>query len=377
MLPPDHDVQLRRLCLRLGLRNGLLIGLALALGVWGTDAILLSTSHVRLLYPSLLLGCLALLLLGGLGGWLAAWFGGAPAGGLVWLLVASLMTLAIGHLPYEGRSLIVWLADRRFWGLPVYPFSFPARLRLLMAGFFIVLLLTILGLLQDHRLEGIGSGVNADGRLDSRAWFLLILPLPLVLAVGLSADNLVNSPLRVAPRLVHEAIRTGRTYPGDLFELSLERGVNYNAISGVRDQMSENYSLLIGQVELGAANTIFVVAHFDNAAWINCRVVADQLAFCYDASPPYQQGFPALLTAGETPEDCPECTIKVDDEQRTWLLERRGNFTASPGIIRLAQCGSYVLMRAESPGSDHAVECLFHGISPVRLERCQEVRTGF
>lgn len=385
MIPPDHDVQLRRLSLRLGLRNGLLIGLALALGAWAADAISLSIPHVRLLYPSLLLGCLALLLLGGLGGWLAAWFGGALAGGLIWLLVAGLMTLAIGHLPYEGRSLIVWLADRRFWGLPVYPFSSPAQLRLLMAGFFIVLLLTILGLLQDYRLEGIRSGVNADGRLEGRAWFLLILPLPLVLAVGLSADNLVNSPLRVAPRLVHEAIRTGRTYPGDLFELSLERGVNYNAISGVRDQMSENYSLFIGQVELAAANTIFVVAHFDNGAWINCRVMADQLSHCYDASPPYERGFPALLTAGETPEDCQECTIKVNDEQRAWLLARRENFAASPRVTRLAQGGSYVLMRAQtsassaepSPTSDYAVDCLFHGISPVRLERCQEVKTGF
>jgi len=354
----------------------LLIGLALALGAWAPNAISLSTSHVRLLYPSLLLGCLTLLLLGGLGGWVVAWLGNAFAGGVVWALVAGLMTLVIGHLPYEGRNLTVWLADRRFWGLPIYPFSSPAQSWLAMAGFFIVLLLAILGLLQDYRLEGIGPGINTGGRLDSRAWFSLILPLPLVLGVGLVADDLVNSPLRVAPKLVHEAIRTGRTYPGDLFELSLERGVNYNAISGVRDQMSENYSLLIGEVNLGVASTIFVVAHFDNGAWINCRVVAGQLSRCYDASPPYQQGFSALLTTGETPEDCLLCRVKVSGEQHAWLLARSENFTGSPRLTRLAQWGSYVLMRAESPGSDYAVECLFNGISPVRLEHCQEAKTG-
>ena len=377
MLAPDHDVQMRRLSLRLGLRNGLLIGLALALGAWAPDAILLSTSHVRLLYPSLLLGCLALLLLGGLGGWLAAWLGRAFAGGLIWLLVAGLMTLVIGHLPYEGCSLAVWLADRRSWGLPIYSFSPPAQARMVMAGFFVMLLLTILGLIQDYRLEGVGSEIDADGRVSGRAWFLLLLPLPLVFGIGLIANSLVNSPLCIAPQLVHEAIRTGRTYPGDLFELSLERGVNYNAISGVRDQMSAHYSLLIGEVELGAGNTIFVVADFDNGAWINCRVVADQLSFCYDASPPYQQGFPALLMTGATPEDCQECTIKANDEQRAWLLARNENFAGSPRMTRLAQWGSYVLMRAESPGSDYAVECLFSGISLVRLERCQEVQTRF
>jgi hypothetical protein len=368
VFPLDHDVQTRRLSLRLGLRNGLLIGLALALGAWAPDAISLSTSHVRLFYPSLLLGCLALLLLGGLGGWLAAWPGNAFAGGLIWLLVAGLMTLVIGHLPYEGRSLTVWLADRRFWGLSIYPFGPAAQSRLAMAGFFVVLLLTILGLLQGYRLEGAGSEMDTNDRMGCRAWFLLLLPLPLVLGVGLMANNLVNSPLRTATQLVHEAIRTGRTYPGDLFELSLERSVNYNAISGVRDLMSENYSLLIGDVALGTTNTIFVVAHFDNGAWINCRVVADQLSHCYDASPPYRQGFSALLTTGELPEDCQECTIKVNDEQRAWLLARSENLAASLHLTRLAQWGSYVLMRAESPDSDYAVECLFHGISPVKLE---------
>ena len=366
---------MRRLTLRLGLHNGLLIGLALALGVWAPDAILLSTSHVRLFYPSLLLGCLALLLLGGLGGWLAARSGHAFVSGLIWLVVAGLMTWTIGHLPYEGRSFTVWLADRRSWGLPIYPFSSPAQTGMVMAGFFIVLLLVILGLLQNYRLEGAGSEVDASGRMSARAWFLLVLPLPLVLGVGLIANTLV-SPLRVAPPLVHEAIRTGRTYPGDLFELSLERGFNYNAISGVRDQMSASYSLSIGSVDLGAADTLFVVAHFDNGAWINCRVVADQLSFCYDASPPYQQGFLALLTTGETPQDCPECAIKVNDEQRAWLLARSENFAGSPRLILLAQWGSYVLMRAESPGSGYAAECLFQGISPVRLERCREVKTA-
>jgi len=375
MLPPDHDIQMQRLFLRLGLRNGLLIGLALALGAWAPDAILLGVSHVRLLYPSLLLGCLALVLLGGLGGWLAALLGRAFAGGVTWLVVAGLMSWTIGHLPYEGRSLTVWLADHRSWGLPIYPFSSPAQLRLVMAAFFIVLLLVILGLLQNYRLEGISSETDRDGRMSGRGWFLLALPLPLVLGVGLIANVLVNSPVRVAPQLVYEAIRTGRTYSGDLFELSLERGVNYNAIAGVRDLMSAHYSLSIGEVELGAANTIFVVADFDTGAWINCRVVGEQLSHCYDASPPYQRGFAALLTIGQTPEDCPECAVKVSDEQRAWLLARSENLAGSPRLTRLAQWGRFVLMRAESPGGDYALECLFKGLGLVRLERCWEVKT--
>jgi hypothetical protein len=376
MIGPDHDEQLRRLCRRLGLRNGLLIGLALTLGAWAPGAVTLSTARVRLIYPPLILGSLTLLLSGGLAGWLAARRSSALWGGLVWLLAAGFMTWTIGHLPYQGRTLTVWLTDRRFWGLPVYPFSPAAQARLMMTGFFIVLLLAILGLLQGYRLESIGSETDADGRMGPRAWFLLIVPLPLVFAVGLAADNLVSSPERAAQQLVYKAIRTGRTYPGDLFELSQAHGINYNAISGVRDQMTANYSLMVGEATLGVSNSIVVVAHFDNQAWINCRVTADQLFHCYDASPPYRLGLPALLTSGETPADCRECTVKVGEEQRPWLLAQAENFAGQPHVTRLAQWGSYVMMRAESPGSGYAVECLFHGTSPVRLERCQTVTTG-
>ena len=370
MIPADHDAQLRRISLRLGLRNGLLIGLALALGAWAPSAIALGLTRTYQLYPALFLGFLSLLLLGGLGGWLAAWWGSAFGGGLVWFLAGGLMIWLIGHLPYEGQTLAVWLADRRFWRLPVYPSSPAAQARLVMAGFFVVLLLAILGLVQGYRLESVGSEIDADGRLGGRAWFLLLLPLPLVFGAGLIADNLVNSPWRIAPKLVHEAIRTGRTYTGDLFELSLERGINYNAIAGVRDQMSAHYALAIGEAQLGAANTVVVVAHFDNDAWINCRVTAGQLFHCYDASPPYRRGLPALLTAGETPQDCRECTVKISDEQRDWFLAQSEKWVDPPSITRLAQWGSHVLMRAQSPTGDAAIECLFEGISPVRLVRC-------
>jgi hypothetical protein len=368
---PPHDLNSARLTRNVGLLNGLLIGSALALGTWSYQAVSLCLDHVQGGVAPLLLGSLALTLLAGLAGWLSAWRDSAPQGALIWLLLACAMTWVIGHAPYEGRNLSIWLLDRRFWGLAVYAYSPAARARLLMAGFFVVLLLALLGLLQSHRLEGIASETDARGRLGARAWFLLCLPLPLMAGAGLIADNLVNSPERAAVQLVHEVIRTGRTYSGDLFELSLQRGVNYNAIGGVRDLMSANYSLLVGEVTLGAANSFVVVAQFDNDAWINCRVTASQLLNCYDASPPYRQGFPALFAGDQTSQACRECTIQVTDEQRDWLRERGANWVGSPRITRLAQWGSLVLMRALSSTDDDAVECLFHGVSPVTLDRCQ------
>jgi hypothetical protein len=283
------------------------------------------------------------------------------------------MIRVIGMVPYEGRSLIVWLADRRAWGLPIYPSSEAAGVGVWLAGFFVVLLLVFLGLLQPYRMEGVTGESDDAGRLGGRGWFLLLLPLPLLVGVGFVADSMVNKPLRVAPQLVDEAITVGSTYQGDLFEYGLEKGVNYQAISSVRDQLSENYALSIGSVDLGVSDTVMVVADFDNGAWINCRVVAEQLSFCYDASLPYMQGLPSVITTGELPEGCPYCKFSVSDDLRSRLHGRKADFAGTPEVTRLAQWGSHVLVQAESPDGEYAIQCLFEGLAPVRLDRCWEV----
>jgi hypothetical protein len=369
----EQEIQERRLSLRFGLLNGLFLGLGLALGVWTSDAIFLGMSHVQMVYPAMLLGALALVALGALAGWLASWIARAWASGLIWLGAGILMIRVIGMVPYEGRSLVVWLADRRAWGLPIYPSSEAAGVGVWLAGFFIVLALVVLGLMQPYRLEGVIGETDDTGRLGGRGWFLLLLPIPLLVGIGLVADSMVNRPLRVAPQLVNEAIATGRTYEGDLFALGLEKGVNYQAISSVRELMSENYALSIGSVDLGVSDTVMVVADFDNGAWINCRVVSEQLSFCYDASLPYMQGLPAIITTGELPEDCPYCKFTVSEDLRSRLYGRQADFAGTPEVTRLAQWGSHVLVQAESPDGEYAIQCLFEGLAPVRLDRCWEV----
>ena len=383
---PDPTDQL----LNLGFLSGALAGGALALGAYASDAVAVGASHVRLVYPSLVAGSITLVALGGLGGWVAAKLGKAWASMLVWLVTAGLMMLLIGHLPYEGRTLTMWLSDSDSWGLPIFPFDVAAGTGMALAGFFTLLLFGALGLVQPYRLELIGGEVEyppsvpshrsraglpaaAGGRLNARGWFLLLLPLPLVVGVGLINDDVVNRPLRVAPQQVYEAIHAGRTHEGDLFELSLERGVNYNAIKGVRDLMSDEFSLSIGGSD-GMSDTVFVVADFDNGAWITCRVVADQLSFCYDATQPYLKGLAAVIGTGQVPEDCPYCRFSLSDEMRGWLREQAAGLGPQPRIRRSAQWGSFVQVEATSPDGGHAIECLFHRFDPVTLESCSLVQ---
>jgi hypothetical protein len=118
---------------------------------------------------------------------------------------------------------------------------------------------------------------------------------------------------------------------------------------------------------------VIVTADFDNGAWIDCRVVNEQVGFCFDGSPPYTIGFASLITGDPLPEVCAGCIIRVDETWRSWLRARNDNFDSNPQMEKVVQWGTYTLMRAESPDGDYAVECWFQRLVVIELDSCSEV----
>jgi hypothetical protein len=370
---PANERAAARTLERLGLLNGLLFGLALALGAYLPEVLTLGRSPVQLVMPVAVLGGGLVVGIAALAGWIGARYTAAFAAPVAWIIAAALIIIVIGHVPYEGRSLVVWLADRRFWGRNPYPFDGGAQVRMLLAGFFVALGLIIFGLLQDYRLEGIRGALNR-GRLSLRAVLLLALPLPLVAVVGVAADGNVSQPLRVAPLLVNQALTTARTYGGDLAALGRATGVNYAAVNSVRDLIgAADYTLQLGAIELDTSQTVYVVAHFENGAWVNCRVLDNQLSHCYDASAPYTLGLAGALSGAGTP-GCQACTIRLSDEVRAWLLDHGQHFTGQPTFTRPAQWGSQVLMRATDVTTGYAIECWMEGIVAPEVTSCAELQ---
>ena len=358
---------------RLGLLNGALIGLALALGIWLRQVVALAQVPAPLSYPSIVTAVLLLTATGAVAGWLSARLQKSWATFLIWLGAAVLMAVLAGIYSSAIRTVVVWLIDPRFFGLPVYARQAGGVGGFLLVGLFIVLALIVLALVESERLPGIHSERNDAGRLTATGWWRLLLPLPLVAAAGLVTGVLYGD--RLTPRalpLVHEAISTALTYEGDLFALGRREGLNYSALDGVRDQLGETYTLAIADVDAEAGLTT-VAAHFDNGAWIYCRLIFDQLNFCYDAAPPYTEGFADLIAGREAPEDCRNCRPVANEAWQAWLAERRALLGPQPDITFVAQRGSYVLMRAAAAEESYAIECWFSGVNPVQLESCEEV----
>jgi hypothetical protein len=360
-----------RMQARLGLLFGFLVAFTMAVGAWCPDVL----TQLRLPTPyaatHYLLGLIPLLLVGGLAGWLSARLDNGLASVAIWFVAAVLMSYVVGYIPSAGRTFLAWLVDDRFWGEIIYPFAEDAAIRLRLAGFFTVLILVLMAVVQNYFLEGVRHAMTSDGRLSGASWFRLFIALIPSLVAGLVTYTVIYQPFRAAPLLVHEAIQTGRTYEGDLFELSLSRGVNYSAIRGVREQLSGQYTLQVGEINIDSATT-YIVATFSNGAWIICRVVADQLSYCYDAAPPYTVGLAAVITDTAVADDCNTCTFALSDEWRLWLQARGHKFDGAPLVQRLGQQGSHVIMQAKSASNNYTLQCAFHGLQRIQLDRCWE-----
>jgi len=366
---PKHE----RLLIWLGILNGLFVGVAVILGAWGKEFYRLANLPVARRYDGLGISSLIILLICVLVGWLTVRGRRFWLTVLSWVGTAVLITAIIANTATTLQTTAVWLADRRLWGLPIYPSSEPTPfVAYVLSGLFLLLALFLFALFQDARLQDIGREFLGGQRPGVVAWLRFILPLLIITGAGAITSNIFPNPFGTSLNLVDRAIRVARTYDGDLFALGLEEGTNYAGISAVRDQLDGAYTLSIGTVDT-ASDTVVVLAYFESGVWIKCRLVNEQLSFCDDASSPYTLGFAHLLTGTPLPDDCQGCLPNVSTEWVDWLATHREQFQGEPIITRQSAEGSYILMRAESEDGRYAITCWFSGISPVNLDTCKEV----
>lgn len=366
----DMPVNRRRLR-SLGLLNGVLIGEALALGAWGVEVWRLSGLPVQMPYAGLLLGFIIILGITSLVGWLTATWRHLLPTMLVWAGTAVLSALLMVNLPTRIQTLSVWMIDGRFWGLPIYPApqSIPLASQL-FAGLFLILSLILLSFFQSFRLNGLNNEFQGQPYPRPRAWLWFMFPLWLVVAASFLTSTMIANPFGASLRLVDHAIQVARTEEGDLFARGLADGISYAALNGVRDQLSGPYTLSVGEIDLEASTT-YVLAYFDNGAWIKCRLVGEQLSFCQDASRPYTVGLHSLITGQAIPEGCRGCLPQVDPGLAVWLTAQNDALQAAPQIHRAGALGGYVFMRAAAPDGSFAITCLFHGVNRVQLDSCE------
>ncbi|MGC9397744.1 MAG: hypothetical protein ACP5HM_01255 [Anaerolineae bacterium] len=364
----------RPLLLRVGAFYGVLFALAFALCSWGYDAWILRVNSAAAPWTKLALGLPPALLIGGVTGWLAVFLSAPLVSTVLWGIAGGALGLLIGHLPFEGQTLLAWVVESRFQGVEIFPFAYAARVRTLIVTLIMSFFGLGVGLLETQVVEGAWDRATG-GKLGLGSWLTLLMVVPLALPFALVADNFVHRPLRgpqVSVGTLMEYVVAGAK------EEALAKGVDYRAAERFRDAFTPEYCVHFVDFEGSTASmyAAYVDVVFENGFMLRCATAGPRVVYCDDLGRRLQTWVADLVHAGRSGERrwaAPEAAerLKVGEDVVRWLERRRdrldGGYVAEP----VARCGDVILMGVRFD-SGFEMTCRFSGSGRVQVDRCWE-----
>jgi hypothetical protein len=346
-----------------GLGYGLTYGLAYGLIVWGCDARILARSSAGLPGAKLAVGLPLMLLIGAATAALTGRSDRADIWVGTWIAAGALMGIVGAAMPFAGRNLATWVAEPLLWGTNVYPIGRAGVTRIAFVAIISGCAGSAVGLAGRLLTERVRRSAAPTGRMGARSWAALALCLPLALPPGLLGDELINRPLRISQRIVHETVAA-----------DLAGGSSRGGAVPDRDLISASYTLHLVDYDLEVPGQGTVDVAFDNGFVVRCEVSGYVLTGCSPISPHFEAWMGALIR--ERPKGGPGAELEpqagrvfVGENVLDWLASQSDRMDGRYEISRDAQRGSWVVMSARFD-TGYVLTCRFHGDSPVVVDHC-------
>jgi hypothetical protein len=346
-----------------GLGWGLIYGLAYGLTVWGIDARVLARSNAELAGTKLALGLPLLLLIGAVTGALAGRSDRAGSWVGAWMASGALMGIVVAAMPMAGHNLATWIIEPRLRGVNVYPMGPGGAARMVFVTVVNGCVGAAVGLVGHLLVERARNLAAPTGRMSGRSWAALAVCLPLALLPGLLSDELINQPLRIGQRVVHESIPTGPVGGSTEGEAGLDR-----------DPLSTGYTLHLVDYDLEEQGRATIDVAFEDGFVMRCEVAGRALSGCAPISPRFEAWMGDLVQAGLRGGPGPqlesqEGQVSVSENVSSWLGSQGEYLSGNYEVSRDAQRGGWVVMAARFD-SGYTLTCWLHSASPVLVERC-------
>jgi hypothetical protein len=378
----NRDVESGRLFQSAGIAYGLVFGLSFALIIWGRDAVLLASIGANLAWAKLLLGLPISVLICMLVGWLASLSSSTAVYVVLWAITGALLGWLTGRLPYDGGNVAAWLADRRLWGLPVFPYGESAQTRtelLLLIGVGIGI---AVGFFESLAVQWAWDRATPRGRMSLQSWAVLLVCIPLVIPAATLAEDLVYQRVRVPQQRVGESVALALSGANE--EAFKQRGLNYFAFDTFYEDLSQNYLIhLAGYRDIGGYTSTQIDVVFEDGFTLRCETTEvgmflspeHRVLICADISKKYAGWMDDLIHAGLTGErrwiNDPMRTLNIEEDVISWLRSHDDQLSESYQVTRAGQQGRWVFMAARFDTGFEMI-CRFHGTSSIQVDRCEE-----
>ena len=376
------EAEARKLTRSAGAAYGLIFGLSFALIIWGRDAALLASARADLAWAKLLLGLPIAVSIAVLASWLASLFSSTAVYILLWALAGALLGWITGRMPFDGGNIAAWLADRRLWGLPVFPYGESAQVRTQLLLFIGGGVGIAVGFFESLAVQWAGDRATLRGRMSLQSWITLLVCIPLIIPIATLAEDQVYQRIRIPQQRVSESVALALSGAGeDAFK---QRNLNYFAFDTFYEDLSSSYVIhLAGYRDIGGYTSTQVDAVFEDGFALRCETTEvgmflspeHRVLICADISKKYAGWMDDLIHASLIGErrwtDDPMRTLSVEENVISWLRSHNDQIDSSYQVIRAGQQGGWVFMSARFDTGFEMV-CRFHGTSSVLLDQCEE-----
>ncbi|MEN6408492.1 MAG: hypothetical protein ABFD44_02110 [Anaerolineaceae bacterium] len=278
---PQEDPSVTHEKARLGLRFGLIAGLAFSLAAWLPDALQLMNAHAVLPWAKMLMGAIPVVAIFSFAGWFTARMEKVWINLLTWVITASATGWYSGHLPYEGMTLALRVFSPEVASRVAYPFHEGMATRVVI----IVAVSAVVGL-----IAGALEGLLLDNAYNAASPFTRIISL-LIWAVIFSAsafvlDSMIEQPLRGPVTAINDLINYGLKDEVQPYGKETRRALHLGALSAIQNELHQPYKLVLAEYD-DIMVTTRVLIHFDDGVWATCTVMADQSTQPYLQQPSY------------------------------------------------------------------------------------------
>jgi hypothetical protein len=369
------EPQTNQLILAAGTAFGLAYALTFSLLTWGYDSFALTSLSATLAWGKLVLGLppavIVCVLVGRRGISTSAW---ARFLGL-WPLVSGLLGAYAAHLMLSTSHVLVWVVDRRFAQLPVFPYGRPDAIR---TGFVVVIEVVLgasVGLVQNLAVDWAWDRATPSGHMGWRSWMVMLLCIPLAIFPAITIDQLVHRPLRTPQQAVGEYLDLAMTATPDEME---QAGRSENVVRDLQGEFSEDYDTYLVEFDPDseAWYAASVDAVFDNGFRMRCLTFGANVVHCEDLSEKLDLWMGGLIStglhAGQLPPEFDSGQIAVGAGVVDWLSSHRRRLEGVYSTSVTGQHGGWILMEARFD-SGFRMGCYFRSARPAVVDRCVEL----
>lgn len=370
-----HDAEARRLIRFAGAAYGLIFGLSFSLLSWGYDALVLASGGAHLAWARLFLGLPLAVAICALFGWLTAAHSSTAIFVVVWMAVGGVLGVIAGHIPFDGGNLAAWIADRRLWGAPIFPFGDSARVRTILLILIEVALGAAVGFTESFAVEWAWQRASAKRRMSGASWASLLVCVPLATLSAVAASALVYQPLRRPQRRVGELISASLSGSADAVA---SRGLSYRTIEPFSDALSDQFAshFVAFSSDTQTWYSAYVDVAFDDGLVLRCVTSGKNVVYCDDFSQRLSIWVGDLVHAGLTGErrwlEARVRRLAVQDDAVTWLGAHRDQLSETYEARRVGHQGGWILTSIRFD-TGFEILCRFHEAAPVMVDQCDEV----